>query len=130
MHEAKIARLIGRIRERNVKNLLTEDEDESSESGDDFGNPDREIDETEFRYIKAQRRQYKAQIKKFVRAFNEEHKRLPTDAETGPIAMQLADYNNATAKFLDMKLTLIKQQKFPFDSYEFVNKQEEDSEAA
>lgn len=44
---------------------------------------------------------------------------MPTDAETGPIAMQLADYNNATAKFLDMKLTLIKQNKLPFDAYEF-----------
>lgn len=114
-HEGKISRLIGRIQDRNIKRLLSDDEDESDGEYDWV----KEIDDTEFKYVKAQLRQFKAQIKKFVRAFNEKHKRLPTDAETGPIAMQLADFNNAKAKFYEMKLTLIKQKKMPFDATEF-----------
>lgn len=117
-HEARISRLIGRIHDRNIKRLLSDDEDESDGEYDWA----KEIDDTEFKYIRAQLRQFKAQIKKFVRAFNAKFNRVPTDAETGPIAMQLADYNNAMAKYFEMKLTMMKQKKMPFDATEFSDK--------
>lgn len=117
-HEARISRLIGRIHDRNIKRLLSDDEDESDGEFDWA----KEIDDTEFKYIRAQLRQFKAQIKKFVRAFNAKFNRVPTDAETGPIAMQLADYNNAMAKYFEMKLTMMKQKKMPFDATEFSDK--------
>jgi len=117
-HEARISRLIGRIHDKHIKRLLSDDEDER-EGEYDWA---KEIDDTEFKYIRAQLRQFKAQIKKFVRAFNAKYNRVPTDAETGPIAMQLADYNNAMAKYFEMKLTMMKQKKMPFDATEFSDK--------
>ena len=55
-YEGKIGRLIMRVQERKIKRLLSDVEDESDGEFDWT----KEIDDTEFKYIKAQRRQFKA----------------------------------------------------------------------
>lgn len=120
-HESKIARLKDRIRGRRLKGLLSDEEDDESD-GDRWGDVDRDIDDEEYLRIKAERRRIKAEIKKWTKSFNEQHNRLPTEEETGPAQFLLREYSDVTAKFLDMKLTLIKQLKLPFDAYEFTSK--------
>lgn len=128
-HEYKIARLMERIRARRLKGLLSDDEDEASDD-DNWGDVDRDIDDEEYLRLKAERRRQKVEIKDWVRNFSETHKRLPTEEETEPIIEMIKEYNDVTAKFLDMKLTLIKQLKLPFDAYEFTSKQEADENEA
>ena len=57
--------------------------------------PSLNVDMEEFNLAKAQRKKAKLDIQRWVRAFKEKNGRDPTDADTGPIAMELADYNHA-----------------------------------
>ena len=75
----------------------------------------REVDLEEFNFVKAKRKNAKIVIQKFVTKFKEENDgKLPTDADTGSIAMELADFNHINEQYLDIKLALIKQDKMPF----------------
>lgn len=120
-------RLKRRIKERKIKHLLSDDPDDSDEM-DNWGDINREIDEAEYRQVKRERRDLKSEIRKFVKNFEKKYERLPTEAETGPISGEIEEYNRLTAKFLDWKLTLIRQLKLSFDAYEFTSK--EDAETA
>lgn len=60
-HEGKIDRLTNRIRERKLKGLLSEDEDEPSDD-DEFGDPNRNIDDEEYERLKRERREVKKKI--------------------------------------------------------------------
>ena len=121
-HEGKIERLTNRIRERKLKGLLSGDEAESSD--DEWGDADRDIDDDEYQRLKKERADLKQTIKEWVVKFDKEHKRHPTEEETAPITNLLQEHSDVTMKFLDMKLTLIKQLKLPFDAYEFKAKNE------
>ena len=115
----RVKRLKERAQERKIKNFWS---DESSEEEEDVPVPhiNREVDLEEFNFVKAKRKNAKIVIQKFVTKFKEENDgKLPTDADTGSIAMELADFNHINEQYLDIKLALIKQDKMPFQSQDF-----------
>ena len=69
----------------------------------------------EYNFVKANRKRAKVAIVKFVRKFRDENGgKNPTDDDTAPIAMELADFNHLNEQYLDVKLSLIKSDKMPF----------------
>lgn len=75
----------------------------------------READMEEYNFVKANRKRAKVAIVKFVRKFRDENGgKNPTDDDTAPIAMELADFNHLNEQYLDVKLSLIKSDKMPF----------------
>ena len=100
-HEARILRLKERTTEKKIKNFWS---DESEESEDEPAEIVREVSMEDYEYVKAQRTAARIAIVKFVKKFKEDNNRFPTDSDTGPIAMELADYNHINQKYLDVKI--------------------------
>jgi len=113
-HEAEMAKIRGRIKERKIKAFFS-DEEESSEEEETKMPEKREADMEEYIYVKANRKRAKVAIKKFVRKFRDENDgRDPGDEDTGPVAMELADFNALEEQYLDIKISLLKANKMPF----------------
>ena len=106
-----------------MKGGLTDQSDVSEEDeAIPFNNrefPSLAVDMDEFNLAKANRKKAKLDIQRWIRAYKEKNGRAPTDADTGPIALELADYNHANEKYLEMKVSLIKQDKMPFEANAF-----------
>lgn len=118
-HEAEMDKIRGKIKERKIRAFFS-DEEESEEEEDTAMPIKREADMEEYVYVKANRKRAKVAIVKFVRKFREENDgKDPTDADTGPVAMELADFNHLNEQYLDIKLNLIKASKMPFQPDEF-----------
>ena len=119
--EARIARLKARAQERKIKNFWS-DESEESEEEPVVNFIDREVDMEEYLYVKAQRKRAKLEVAKWVKKFRDEHNQTnPTDFDTQEIALELADFNHVNQKFLEIKMALINQNKYPFQIEDFYN---------
>ena len=112
-HEAEIVKIRSKIKDRKIRAFWS-DESESEEEVIDVP-VKREADMEEYNYLKANRKRAKVAIVKFVRKFRDENAgQNPTDDDTSPIAMELADFNHLNQQYLDIKLELIKADKMPF----------------
>ena len=122
-HEARIGRLQERIKERNIKNFWSDQEEESEDEPPvDFLT--RPVDIEEYNYYRAERRRFKLEITKWVRRFRDENNgRNPTEDESSEIAMELADYNHANQQYLEVKMAMVKQNKLPFNPTDFYDAQ-------
>ena len=123
-HLARVIRLKERTVDRKIKNFWS-DEDTESEEEEPVTAFNRVVDMDEYSYVKAQRKRYKLEIKKWIEAFKKENERNPTDADTQAIALELADFNHANEQYLDLKIALIKQNKYPFVPEDFYKETKE-----
>ena len=74
----------------------------------------------EYIRVKRARKAAKVAIVNFVKKFKEENDgQNPADEDTAPIATALAKYNEENEKYLDIKLSLIKSDRMPFQAEEF-----------
>ena len=117
-HEERIVRLKERTQEKKIKNFWSDEEEESDDEVD-VKDIVREVSMEDYEYVKAQRTAARIAIVKFVKKFKEDNKRFPTDSDTGPIAMELADFNHINQKYLDIKLQMLKEDKLPFQHDDF-----------
>ena len=118
-HEARVARLKDRVRERKIKNFWSDESEESEEEPAlDFFT--REVDIEEYNYMKAQRKRAKLEITNWVKKYRNEHdQNNPTDENTQEIALELADFNHVNQQFLEVKMAMLKQDKMPFLAEDF-----------
>ena len=102
-----------KVKEKKVRAFWS-DESDSEEDVPDIPLT-READMDEYLYAKAQRKKAKQDIIKFVKEFRAANNgKNPTDEDTAPIAMELADYNHCNQNYIDIKLALIKADNMPF----------------
>ena len=112
-HEAEIVKIKAKVQERKIKAFWSDESEESEEEVPAIIRREETIED--YIYVKANRKQAKLAIIKFVRKFREENNgKNPDDEDTAPIAMELADFNHQNEKYLDVKLALIKANKMPF----------------
>lgn len=118
--EARIVRLKERTTERAIKNFWSDESEESEEEAPlDFFK--RQVDYEEYDYVRKDRKRAKLAVTKWVKRFREEFNRNPTDADTQPVAMELADYNHVNMQYMEIKMAMIKQEKMPFEADSFFN---------
>lgn len=118
-HETRIDRLQERIKERNIKNFWSDQEEESEdEPAVDFLT--KSVDIEEYNYYRAERRRYKLKISQWVKAYREQNMGAnPSEEASSEIAMELADYNHANTQYLEVKMAMIKQNKLPFNAIDY-----------
>jgi hypothetical protein len=92
--DARIVRLKERIEEKKIKNFWSDESEESEdEPAIDFFT--RQVDFDEYDYVKKDRKRTKLAITKWVKKYREENEgENPTDRDTQPVAMELADFNH------------------------------------
>ena len=108
-HKERIMRIKDKLKARKIRAILTDesdfDDEESEEEAMQFDKPPQyEVNLAEYNFQKAERKKHKLVISKWVQQFKKEEGRFPTDTDTSPIAMELADYNHANEKYLDIKV--------------------------
>lgn len=107
-HEERIERIRQQVQNRKLKDVLSDEEVSDDEPFPVQKAPGFQVDMDEYQLAKAQKRAAKVEIQKWVREFKQKNGRAPNDSDTAPIAMELADYNHANEKYLEMKVALIK----------------------
>ena len=124
-HEAQMIKIRDKVKERKIRAFWSDESESEEEEVPVIIKREETIED--YIYVKASRKQAKVAIIKFVRKFREDNNgQNPTDEDTAPIAMELADFNHQNEKYLDIKLSLIKENKMPFQADEFgsVNKEQ------
>lgn len=86
------------------------------------------MDMVEYNYAVAERQKTKLLVESWVRKFRDQYKKNPTDADTGPIALQLSDFEHAEKHYLNLKLKMMEANLLPFDVKEFTTNQAASSE--
>ena len=86
------------------------------------------MDMVEYNYAVAERQKTKLLVESWVRKFRDQYKKNPTDADTGPIAIQLSDFEHAEKHYLNLKLKMMEANLLPFDVKEFTTNQAASSE--
>lgn len=114
-------RLQARIKDRNIRNFWS-DQDEESEEEPPVDFATRAVDIEEYNYFRAERRRYKLEITKWVKRYREQNNgQNPAEENSAEIAMELADYNHANTQYLEVKMSMLKQNKLPFNALDFFN---------
>lgn len=92
-HEAQMIKIRDKVKERKIRAFWSDESESEEEEVPVIIKREETIED--YIYVKASRKQAKVAIIKFVRKFREDNNgQNPTDEDTAPIAMELADFNH------------------------------------